>query len=243
MIIPTSLGKEPLLEAICEFRFSSKTKSVVDLLPGILYQEFRGKYKNIYTLPAKNLPLQVLEENSSLRYTPTIRLEGEPYSIQIGEHVISLSCRKPYTGWGKFKLEIESLVAKLGETGLITNPERYSLKYIDIIPEEVRTSLDSLNVEVRLGGHNVTKESFRLRTEKEEEGYIHIIQVGLPATAELPNGAKFQGISLEIDTIRKPASDFWNDFSASIDKAHELNKNLFFSLLSDETMKTLEPKW
>lgn len=240
--MPASLGKEPLLEAICEFRFSSETKSVADLLPGILYQEFKGKYNNIYTLPAKNLPPQVFEENPSLRYTPTIRLEGEPYSIQIGEHIISLSCRKPYPGWKEFKGEIETLVAKLIKTGLITKPERYSLKYIDIIPDEVNTSLDALNVKVRLGEHNVTKESFHLRAEKEEEGYIHIIQIGLPATAELPNGAKFRGISLDIDTIRKPAGDFWSDFSESIDEAHELNKNLFFSLLSPETINALGPK-
>jgi hypothetical protein len=42
--IPLRLRKEPLLEAIWEIRFSSWNSSVADLLPGMLFKSFPGKF-------------------------------------------------------------------------------------------------------------------------------------------------------------------------------------------------------
>jgi len=243
MITPKKLGKEPLLEAICEVRFSSDKESVINLLPGILYQKYKDRFNKIINLPAKNLPVNILKQDPALKYTPTIRLDSESYLIQLGEHVVSLSCRKPYKGWTEFKSEIEGLVEKLQETDLITNPERFSLKYIDIIPSEVNNSLSALNVDVRLGNHEVTTESISIRTEKEEDGFIHIIQVGSPVKAKLSSDDEYDGVMLDIDTIKKPEADFWGNFSSNLDRAHQLNKEMFFSLLTEKTLSALIPEY
>jgi uncharacterized protein (TIGR04255 family) len=244
-MIPKRLKKEPLLEALWEIRFNSDKGSVVELLPGLIYQTFRDAYPKIDRLPAANLPPAILQQDLMLRYAPTVKLEGSPYSIQIGEHVVSLNCQRPYTGWEKFKTNIIELSEKLKETGLITRPERFSLKYIDIIPVLGQPSLEPLDIELKLGIFGVVlNQPVQLRTEILENGFVHIVQIVTPAQASIPSGERFDGVLFDIDTVyQNNEVDFWTDFSDKLDKAHYYSKNLFFNLLKDDTIKLLEPEY
>jgi uncharacterized protein (TIGR04255 family) len=244
-MIPKRLKKEPLLEALWEIRFNSDRGSVVELLPGIIYQTFKDAYPKIDRLPAADLPPAILQQDLMLRYAPTVKLAGSSYSIQIGEHVVSLSCQRPYTGWEKFKTDIIELSEKLKETGLITRPERFSLKYIDIIPVSSQPSIEPLEIELKLGVlGNIHNHPVQLRTEIRENGFVHIIQIVTPAQASIPSGELFNGVMFDIDTIcQNNEVDFWTDFSDKLDKAHEYSKNLFFNLLKDDTIKQLEPEY
>lgn len=243
-MIPKRLRKEPLLEAIWEIRFNSDRGSVVELLPGLIYQAFPGAYPKIERLPAANLPPAILQQDLTLRYAPTVKLEGSPYAVQIGEHVVSLSCRRPYTGWEQFKSKIIELSEKLKETELITQPERFSLKYIDIIPVVSQPSLEPLDIELKLGSRTIYKDPVQLRTEVRENGFVHIIQIATPAHASIPTGEHFDGVLFDIDTIyQEKGGDFWEDFSNNLDKAHDYSKRLFFHLLKEDTIKLLEPEY
>lgn len=242
--IPKRLGKEPLLEALWEIRFSSDKESVVELLPGLIYQAFQGEYQKIDRLPAADLPLPIRQQDSTLRYTPTVKLEGVSYAIQIGEHVVSLSCRRPYTGWAQFKSKILELSEKLRETGLITKPERFSLKYIDIIPEATQPSLEPLEIELKLGNRSICRNHVQLRTEIRDKDFINIIQIVTSAHASIPTGEQFDGVLCDIDTIYiGNDGGFWEDFSNNLDKAHDCSKYHFFHLLKEDTIKVLEPEY
>lgn len=242
--VPKRLKKEPLLEAVWEIRFTSDRESVAELLPGLIYKALGTEFPKIERLPAANLPYAIVQQDAKLRYVPTVRLEGSPYSIQIGEHVISLSCRRQYTGWGNFEPKIMELAEILKETSLITRPERFSLKYIDVIPLPGSPSLKPLRIVMKLGAHELTSNPVQLRTELHEDGFIHIIQILSSAQAVLSTGKRFEGLLLDIDTIchREPG-EFWSDFPPLLDRAHQLNKNLFFHLLTDETIDQLEPEY
>jgi len=144
--VPKRLRKEPLLEAIWEIRFTSDRESVAELLPGLIYKAIDIEFPKIERLPAADLPSAIVQQDAKLRYVPTKRLEGSPYSIQIGEHVVSLSCRRPYTGWGNFETKIMELAEILKATSLVTRPERFSLKYIDIISLTESPSLKPLRL-------------------------------------------------------------------------------------------------
>lgn len=96
--IPIRLKKEPLLEAVWEIRFSWTKPFVADLLPGLLFKALPKKYNNTVRLPAADIPAPIVERDPNLRYVPKIRLENGNQSIQVGEHVASLSCRRLYSG-------------------------------------------------------------------------------------------------------------------------------------------------
>jgi uncharacterized protein (TIGR04255 family) len=242
--VPKRLRKEPLLEAVWEIRFTSDRESVAELLPGLIYKAIDIEFPKIERLPAADLPSAIVQQDAKLRYVPTVRLEGSPYSIQIGEHVVSLSCRLPYTGWGNFQPKIMELAEILKETSLVTRPERFSLKYIDIISLPVSPSLKPLRVVVKLGTHDLTSNHVQLRTELRENGFLHIVQIISSAQAVLSTGERFEGLLLDIDTIcQREPGEFWSDFPPLLDRAHQLNKNLFFHILTEETINHLEPEY
>jgi len=243
-MIPKRLKIEPLLEAVWEIRFSSDRGSVVALLPGIIDQAFKMQYPKTNHLPAADLPPVILQQDQTFRYTPTVILEGTPYAIQIGEHVVSLSCRRPYTGWEQFKSKILELSVKLKETELITKPERFSLKYVDIIPEAAQPSLEPLEIELKLGNRSLCRNHVQLRTEIKDDNFINIIQIITNAHASIISGDQFDGILCDIDTVyEKKVADFWEDLSNNLDKAHDCNKRIFFDLLRKETIKNLGPEY
>lgn len=243
-MIPKKLGKEPLIEAVCELRFKSDNNSTSDLLPGLIFQKLGDRFPKVEKLPASNLPPVVFKNDPNLRYIPTIKLTGEPYSIMIGEHVFSLSCTRPYVGWDEFSSTIMELLAILKQTSLITHPERISLKYIDMLLASEGLTLDALNLELQIGGNRITTAPVQLRTELNAEEFINIIQIGSPAQAALDAGQLFDGILIDIDTIsRTMPSDFWLDPKDFLNRAHMVSKSMFFDLLKPETRNRLEPEY
>ena len=243
--IPVRLRKEPLIEAVWEVRFTSEKQNVADLLPGLIYNAIPGRYPNIVRLPVADIPAPIAERDPNLRYVPKIRLEGDNQAIQIGEHVLSLSCRRPYSGWKSFSADIRNLIAVGRETGLINHLDRFSLKYIDLIQLVQPPDLCVLNIDLKLGGHPVAKQPVQLRTEIIEEGLIHIIQVVSPAEVSLPGDAtRPEGVLLDIDTIASFKEDgSWGDVEKRLDVAHSASKKIFFNLLTAETIARLEPEY
>ena len=242
--VPKRLKKEPLIEAVWEVRFSSDKESVAELLPGLIYQAMGTSFPKTERLPASNLPRAVLQQDANLRYVPTVRLEGSPYSIQIGEHVVSLSCGRPYMGWGEFEPKILQLADMLKTTNLLTRLERFSLKYIDVIQLSEKPSLNPLQIVIRLGIHELTANPVQLRTELRENGFRHIVQIASPAQAVFSTGEQFEGLLIDIDTIyQQETNEFWEEFRTLLNQAHLLNKNLFFHILTKETETLLEPEY
>ena len=243
--IPLRLKKEPLIEAVWEIRFRSAKPSVSDLLPGLVFKALPDKYPNIVRLPPADIPMPLVEHNPKLRYIPKIRLEGGSQAVQIGEHMVSLSCRRPYSGWNMFSEDIRTLMKIVRNTGLIDQLERFSLKYIDLIELDQPPSLSCLNLELKMGGYEIDTRPVQLRTEIKEDDLIHIIQIVSPAEAFIPGeSGRVSGVLLDIDSIRPmKENESWPDVDSHLDDVHLSSKKMFFSLLTPETIDNLEPEY
>jgi len=243
--IPVRVKKEPLIEAVWEIRFTSIKPFVADLLPGLVFKALPGKYPNLVRLPSADIPAPIVENEPKFRYVPKIRLEGENQAVQIGEHVVSLSCRRPYSGWKTFSKDIRTLMAIVRDTGLIDRLERFSLKYIDLIDLEQPPSVNCLNVELKMGEYEIATRPVQLRTEIKEGNLIHIIQIVSPAEASIPGeSGKVSGVLLDIDSIRPmKQNESWTDVDNDLDLVHLSSKNMFFNLLKPDTIKKLGPEY
>jgi len=240
--IPVRLKKEPLLEAIWEVRFSGAKSSVADLLPGMLFKALSDKYKNIVRLPAASIPGPILEQDPGLRYAPKIKLENGNQAVLIGEHVVSLSCRRPYSGWARFAQDIDALAKAVQGTNLINTIERFSLKYIDLIELDPSIGLNCLNLDLKLGNHEINTKPVQIRTEIKEDNLIHIVQIISPADVQLPGSGKLTGVLVDIDTIMAlSGGNTWVTLKNQLDGVHLACKKMFFSLMKRETIERLEP--
>ncbi len=243
--IPVRLKKEPLLEVIWEVRFSGAKSPVVDLLPGMLFKSFPDKYGKAVRLPVADIPAPVVELDPNLRYVPKIRLEGANQAVQIGDRVVSLSCRRPYSGWHRFSADIGELAKAVQETGLVERLERFSLKYIDLIELEKPVGLAHLDLQLIMGGYQLAAKPVQLRTEIQENDLIHIIQIISPTEVGLPGAQeRLKGVLVDIDSI-KPMADgeSWDVLHKRLDDVHQKCKEMFFRILKPETIERLEPEY
>jgi uncharacterized protein (TIGR04255 family) len=136
------------------------------------------------------------------------------------------------------------LAQVLKETDLLTCPERFSLKYVDVIPVRDTPSIEPLEVILKLGNHELSDRPVQLRTEIREDKFLHIVQIVSPVQVTLPTAEKFEGVLVDIDTIcQHEPGDFWLDFNELLDQAHGLCKRLFFRLLKANTIKRLDPEY
>jgi hypothetical protein len=81
--LPKKLKKEPLIDAIFEIRFLSDFQAS-EIIPGFLFSKLGGK-KSVISLPAAQLPKTVREGDPNLKFSPTVQLDWEAFSIYIGD--------------------------------------------------------------------------------------------------------------------------------------------------------------
>lgn len=243
--IPLRLKREPLLEAVWEIRFSGAKPSVTDLMPGMLFKALPGKYATIVRLPVADIPAPIVQQDPNLQYLPTIRLEHGNQAVQIGGRVVSLSYRRPYPGWAEFSASIRELAAAIRDTGLVERLERFSLRYIDLFEMDHPVGLTWLNLELKLGEHEITAKPVQLRTELQEGDLTHVIQIASPAEVTLPGNAKrLKGVVLDIDSsVVFGDSGSWEELDRRLDGVHSACKKVFFSLLKAETVASMEPEY
>jgi uncharacterized protein (TIGR04255 family) len=242
--LPTTLGKSPLLEALFEIRFQASRPAAGDLLPGILFSALQDQYPDVISLPLARVPRDLRENDVNFLYQPSHQLVGKNGSIQIGDRVLALAVQI-YPGWSEFKMKAEQLVGSGEKTGLIENVERYSFRYINVIPvQEGQPQLQSLNAKIKLGEAPVLERGFQLRAEFDDEGFTSIVQVVPNSISQPIGGEALTGLIIDIDTQRSSDDvNFFEDKSQLLEDGHNALKRLFFSLISDQTLQQLEPSY
>ena len=142
-----------------EIRFGSHI-SVVDVLPGVLFRELSGE-KRIKHLPISELPHQIRSNDPNLKYAPLVKVEWNKFAISIGEKSIIINCNLPYAGWNRFKEVIKQIITITKELDIIEDINRYSIKYIDLIPETLyKDKRIPVNLSMTMAETNISKRPF-----------------------------------------------------------------------------------
>lgn len=241
--LPIKLAKEPLVDVIFELRFVSSLQAS-NILPGILFGALGAS--SIEDLPLKNLPFQIRSTNPEMRYMPILRLKWKEYWINVGDRSIGITCQMPYLGWSNYKPAILEVLDKIKDLLFIESIERYSMKYVDLIQaKDLEQQIKALNFSLKIGKHSLKKEVFQSRIEILEDGYTKMLQVISAATATLPDKSQCQGVVIDVDIAKdvnnELLSKFLENISDKLDQIHAVNKSTFFDLITDDTIKSLEP--
>lgn len=246
---PTTLETDPIAEAIFELRFRPRNDLYAsEILPGVLYKDLQSEFPKFSKLAATNIPIEIRSRDPKLIYAPTNRFDGDQYAIQTGDRVFNISCKRPYHGWPAFRDKILNLVDLLRSTEIFDSIERFSLKYSNLIePQEGRPKLKLLDANAQIGPFDLNEHGCNLTTEIKSGDTVTIINIVTSAEVVIPGAEKpLSGLLLNIDTIhifpehiRSP--EFWESFGARIDDLRAIEKNIFFSLMSNETVARYGP--
>ena len=247
--LPTKLGKEPLIDAVFELRFSTSAPAV-NIIPGALYSQLSGigQVVTIEKLPISQIPETIRQADPNLKFLPVVKLDWQNYFILIGDSSICVSCKLPYPGWKLFRTAIAYIVGEVAKIGIVNAIERYSLKYVDIVPiTEITRQIDGLNWDVRVGGHVLRAEVANIRVEIPRGNYLHLVSIQTAGVAEISGRPRVEGVVVDVDSICKvaelPLAQFIKDISDRLDGIHAENKAMFFECLTPATLEELEPSY
>jgi uncharacterized protein (TIGR04255 family) len=240
--LPIRLEHPPLEEATFEIRFAPSVDSVVNLLPGIFFANLGDRYSRSESLPLASLPLPLRRAEPNLRYQQQIRLVGESLAIFIGDCVAGVSVLAPYQGWAEFEPRILEFLEALRRSGLATQIERASMKAVNLIPATDQSGLDLINVHVEIAGAPPPGAGFQLRAELREGRMIQILEISPSAQVTSPGGRSASGVLIAVDSIMPiDGAQFWADVTGVTRHLHDATKQLFFRLLTRETLNALGP--
>jgi uncharacterized protein (TIGR04255 family) len=205
-------------------------------------------------LPAADIPEQVARcFEPNWMYTPIVQMmsEGDSFLFQIGARIITINCRKPYSGWDAFKAQIEQMINIIDESKtikeLVGQPKSHSLRYLDFLTLGDPPDLSVLKFSFKICDKDIQKCPIQMKVELAEDGFKHIVQVIAPAELMSQPGSntRRKGVAIDLETfndVNQPMS--WNDVRSQIDSLHDKSKSLFFEkLLTKEAIDRLGPEF
>lgn len=234
--LPRKISPCPIVEAIFEMRFDSELPE--DAIFGVLYSKFREDYKKVEQLPILQLPQVVRAQDPNLTYAPHYKLTSENTIIQIGPKVFSLVKVGDYIGWDKFSEQIQETHKKVEETGVVSSISRVALRYINIF--EGINILTGTNFKAYLGDEPLNNEKINFSAEIPSSKSISQLKIINSAEAAI-SGKQIKGSIIDIDSVVNPR-DF-DSFSSAIDYSHTEEKTLFYKVLGEQFVKTLNPEY
>lgn len=245
--LPTKLDKEPLVDAVFEVRFSMQSPAS-NILPGIFFTKLTDVEKNIEQLSASQIPKHIRDADPNIKFAPLIRINWKEFFLLIGDMNVAIGCKLPYPGWAEFKKTITQVITTILEANVINNIQRFSLKYVNLIPStNIEEQVASVRLNLTLGSHTLKKEVFQLRMEQTDKELIHIIQIISSAFVTTPNAVSKEGLVIDIDTVRnvnnQNPESFLVDFEQNIDCLHHENKRIFFDYITRKTLTDLNPHY
>lgn len=232
--LPKLIEKCPILEATMEIKF--KTNLPSNAVFGIIYGNLRSEFRKVENLPLLQIPESVRKTDPALRQKPLYRISNDEFIIQIGPEVLSISSTLNYVGWTRFSNKIYSILDNLQELKIIKNIERVGIRYINFFDQNI---FDKIKLEINLSGNKLVEGLSTLRTVVPSGKFTSIVQISNDAMA---NNKKGSIIDIDCHKI-KGLQDFFKNKKEIINEAHLKEKELFFSLLKEDFIKELLPKY
>jgi uncharacterized protein (TIGR04255 family) len=227
-------------------RLKDPRPGLADLLPGIVFAGIPGRFKNTTTMPMGQVPRMLREQNAQFKYLPTTALEGPQARMMFGDYTVSVSFLKPYAGWAKVKPLILECMNAVLDTKLVGSPERYGLKYVNILQEGRDVfDLDQTRVRVELGDFQPrTGGATAIQAEIELNGCIATVAVATAGKVTIPGFGEEVGVVVAVDVVRDPVGqDPRADLPDALEVLHDTEKSVFFGLMKESTLQKLGPRY
>jgi uncharacterized protein (TIGR04255 family) len=242
MQIPKKITPCPILEAIVEIRFEPEEPD--DAIFGIIYNQFKKSFPEIEKLPILQIPDQFRSKDPNLIYKPHYKLIKENYTVQVGPRIFSLVNVKEYSGWDKFLQEIREVFELLSKLQVIKEIKRLGLRYVNLFDN--LNIYEKSNLKLVLKDDALIENPINLTTRIASNEFVNQLVMVNHANVAVDK-VSYAGSLIDIDTNLEPfpesAKTNFDEFIDIVKRAHEEEKKLFFSLLEDDYLKTLNPEY
>ncbi|MAS97244.1 MAG: hypothetical protein CMO55_28975 [Verrucomicrobiales bacterium] len=236
--LPIKISPCPIIEAVLEIRFI--TSAGWTLIPGLLFPKIRDKYGRPEPLPLSNLPDEIRKSEPRFSHKPLSKFVGKEFEIHLGPRVISLRSNENYPGWNRVRNEIEWLISQIESADFVDEGERLGMRYIDFFEGDL---FQNLVIETNCAGVPMTGTEMNLTTVFNREDFLSRLTLNNSVFVETKGEAR-TGSILDLDvSLSASKFDLFENGLDKFDDAHRLNKEVFFGLLKEEFLQTLNPEF
>lgn len=236
--LPKKITPDSITESIFEIRFTSNIPE--GAIFGLFYSQFKDDYPEFDKLPILQMPEAIRNNEPNLKYSPHYRHKKDKFILQIGPNAISISNVEGYVGWDLFSKQIFDVFQKAKNAGVIDKIERIGLRYINIL--EGINIFEKSNILISLNDKNLTRKT-QLITEINIDNTLCNLKVASDVVAQIGGNKSVNLIGSLIDIdILVSVTDI-NSFKASVEKAHDTEKKMFFDIINNEFLNTLKPEY
>lgn len=235
--IPKRITPDPILESVVEIRFTTKLPS--EAIFGLVYNKLIVDFPNYEKLPILQLPEAIRNQDKNLEFAPHYKFVNENFQVNIGAKAISIVHPKPYRGWESYFKVIEKIMRDFEELDFINNITRVGVRYIDFfdqtnIFENLQFKIENFPFEINQSSFTTTFAFDKFRTN---------LQVFNATQIEI-KGIQYSGSVFDSDTYDEIDISFSkNNVLKRISEAHEVEKKVFFNLVTDEFIESLNPEY
>ena len=247
MKIPKQISPDRIKDSIVEIRYSSKLPFEVAI--GLFYKSLDDSYtytnrpigkQQIPTLFPSNLPQELTLSfgNQSLFFNDKIKIQLQPNSIVF-------NCLNDYVGWDNYKIEIEKVLVQLASVNVIDSFSRIGVRYIS---EYQNINLkDCVKFSFTFGMPDIQSDTYSFHSEFMFSNLKVLLNLNhkLPVVKSKNSTTQLSIVQLsviDIDVIMENVNETdIEKFIKQIEVVHQKEKEVFFSLLKDDFLKTLNP--
>lgn len=236
---PKRISPDPIIEAVVEVRFSTKIppEAVLGVVYNSINEVIDGKHQ---PLPIMQLPENIRQQERSLEYAPYYQFNNTDYQISVGPKVLAISCNRPYNGWDSYYQVIEKTITKIFELNFIDKFHRIGVRYIDLF--ENTNLFDHLKFNIEDFPYSLEQSSIST-TFKAIDDFTTNLQVANSESLVI-NGEILKGSIFDTDTFKELDKILTTEELLSlISKAHEVDKRLFFELITEDFIAKYNPEY
>lgn len=234
MSLPKKIKPCPIKDALVEIRFVPDIS--LDAVFGVIYKQLRNDYGEPEQLPIMQMPAEIRNKEKNFRFKPHYKLLKPPYVVQIGPEMIAISSYPDYVGWENFSAEIIKVLEHIEESEVIKEISRVGIRYINFFENDI---FKKVRIKILKDDSEINYLNSFFRTEMMDGNFKNKLQIGNNVTVDGKNGS-----IIDIDTVKDSGlENFFTEKKEIISRGHEVEKKLFFELLTDEFLKSLNPEY
>jgi uncharacterized protein (TIGR04255 family) len=249
MLLPKRIYPDKIRESVVEVQYSSNFP--FEILLGRFFNALEGAYT--YT----NRPIKppALAQSGGAYPSPELRIKignanlfyNEKITIQLSSNKIVFTCLEAYIGWELYFPEIKGALNMLFSTGNLQTFSRVGMRYISEYSNMDLKELIKFNFSFGLPGVKSDTTAFRSEFAFKDSKVILNLSNKVPVWKQNLTNKTIEIIPtsiIDVDII----SDNLNlstleDLLKVIDENHSKEKEVFFGMLQEEFLNSLNPQY
>ena len=235
MMYPKKITPNPLVSSTIEIRFKTESEysSIFKLLFGRLSDKF-PEFEN------SQLPKDIREKNPELKYYPDYIFSNTDYSISFNENFISYENITEYKLWDEYSSFYKEVLELILDSGVMNNIERIGVRYQSRFDVDNFTSVIKESPSMKIDGLAEDFVSYTSKIKNEEFDIFLRLKKDIRESSF--DSKENEGHLIDIDVFISNNVEK-NEIFNRIDSAHLILKKLFFGLLKDNFIQTLNPEY